>query len=318
MGQVGQKWWVIENHHFFFVTIFIMPSDKPRSFTGTCNNYTDKQIDAVKAVPCKAIVCGREIGEENGVPHLQLAIVMSKPMRFKALGKLLGGGWHIEQMKGSWEDQGYCCKDGEMVRMEDNRKQGRRNDVVAFRDAIKRKAGDMELINTFPNECAKFSRFLPFVRKVMAREAAYAGFSDISVKVYWGDAGTGKSKLAKIWDFKQQYELALTQPKQWFGDYQGQDKILMNEYAGQWPLSQFLNWTDGNTSRYVEVKGEGTYLTNKEWIFTSNIDPMDWYKSTFDSTANTELEEAFLRRITEIVYFEKGKKPVWQKGRCGV
>ena len=43
----------------FLGITFIMPSDKPRSFTGTCNNYTDTQIDAVKAV------CGREVGEEN-------------------------------------------------------------------------------------------------------------------------------------------------------------------------------------------------------------------------------------------------------------
>lgn len=305
------------DHHFFSELInSTMPSDKPRSFVGTCNNYTDENIAAVKAVPCKAIVCGKEIGEENGTPHLQLAIIMAKPMRFKALGKLLGGGWHIEQMKGTWEDQGYCCKDGDMVRVEDNRKQGRRNDIVAYRDAIKRKCSDMELIDTFPNECAKYSRFLPFVRKVMAREQAYKEFSHISVKVYWGAAGAGKNKMAKIWDFNEQYELALTQPKQWFGDYQNQGKILMNEFAGQWPLSQFLNWTDGNTSRYVEVKGEGTYLNNKEWIFTSNIDPMTWYKSTFDKTSNTELEAAFERRITEIVYFEKGKAPVWQKGKA--
>jgi hypothetical protein len=289
-------------------------SDSTPKFVGTCNNYTEEHVRLVMSVPVQRCIVSKEVGD-SGTPHLQAAFVFARSMRYTGVNKLLGGGWSIFEMEGTWADQIYCAKEGsEVIRMEDNTRQGRRTDIIGFRDAIRERKTDLELLEHFPNEVCKYPRFLPFVRKVLSRQAAYAGFSKLSVKIYWGAAGAGKSKFAKIWDFSKQYELGLTQPKQWFGDYQSQPSILMNEFAGQWPLSNFLKRTDGNTSRYEEVKGDGIYLTNKEWIFTSNIDPKDWYKSTFDKSPNTDLEEAFNRRITEIVYFEKDKAPVWQKG----
>lgn len=282
-----------------------------KSFVGTRNNYDQSHIDAVLAVPCQRIVCGKEIGEQRGTPHLQLAIVFKSAKRMKAVQKLLGGGWHLEPMRGKWEDQDYCCKDGEMVRMEDNSKQGARTDITEYSLAIqgkgrKRPMSDRELIDEYPVLVCKFPRFHNFVRKVVQREAAYAGFRPCCVEVYVGPAGCGKNKQTMKWNYDEQYVLALTEPKQWFPDYQGQDSILMHEYSGQWPLARFLNLTDGNNVRCVENKGGETYLTNTKWTFTTNVHPYQWYEFTEKQKANT-IDQAFKRRLTKIFVWDGSK-----------
>ena len=279
-----------------------------KSFVGTCNNYTQVQIDAVKAVPCQRIVCGKEVGEQKGTPHLQLAIVFKNAKRMKAVQKLLGGHWALKPMHGKWEDQEYCCKDGEMIRMEDNTQQGARTDITEYSLAIqgkgrKRPATDRELIDEYPVLVCKFPRFHNFVRKVIQREGAYAGYQPLSVEVYVGAAGCGKNTKTMKWNFDEQYVLALTEPKQWFPDYQGQNSILMHEYSGQWPLARFLNLTDGNTVRCVENKGGETYLTNKKWTFTTNVHPYEWYEFS-DKQKEQTIDQAFKRRITKIYVWD--------------
>lgn len=278
-----------------------------KSFVGTCNNYTQVQIDAVKAVPCQRIVCGKEVGEQKGTPHLQLAIVFKKAKRMKAVQKLLGGHWALFPMRGSWEDQEYCCKDGNVVRMEDNSKQGARTDITEYSLALqgkgrKRPMSDREILDEYPVLVCKFPRFHNFVRKVMSREVAYSGFRPCSVVVYVGPPGVGKTKTTTMWNFEKQCVLALQQPKQWFDDYQGQESILMHEYRGQWPIAKFLTRVDPASPRYEEVKGGGIYLTNTNWTFTTNLHPSLWYTGIDPDT-----HSAYMRRITKIFNWDGTK-----------
>ncbi|QNG41085.1 replication-associated protein [Antarctic virus 1_I_CPGEORsw001Ad] len=277
-----------------------------KSFCVTINNYTELNIERIKAIPCQRIIAGFEACPTTGTPHVQMAIVFKKPMRFKAVLNALGGGGSARQMKGTWADQEYCFKEGKVIRMEDNTKQGARTDLVAFQGAIKRKASDLELCEKYTTETCKYPRFIGFYRKALQREAAYAGFKPVCVSVFVGPAGCGKNKLTTKWSFEDQFVLALSEPKQWFDDYQGQDSILMHEYAGQWPLSKFLTRTDGASPRYEEVKGCGVYLNNSNWVFTTNVHPRDWYEFTEKQIADT-IDKAFWRRITAVMVWDGSK-----------
>ena len=275
-----------------------------KSYVGTCNNYTEEHINAVLSVPCQRIICGKEVGEKKGTPHLQLAIVFKSAKRMKAVQKLLGGGWHLEPMRGKWDDQEYCGKDGDIVRMEDNSKQGARTDIVEYSLAIqgkgrKRPMSDRELIDEYPVLVAKFPRFHTFVRKVMSREAAYSEYRAISVVAYVGPPGVGKTKATTMWNYEKQCVLSINTPKQWFDDYQGQENILMHEYTGQWPLEKFLTRTDGASPRFEEIKGGQIYLTNTSWTFTSNVHPKDWYPNASDYH-----KQAVMRRFAKIFVWD--------------
>lgn len=58
-------------------------------------------------------IVGEEVGE-NGTPHLQGAFILTKKKRFSEIFSALNGEkFHLEKMKGSWEDNlVYCSKDG--------------------------------------------------------------------------------------------------------------------------------------------------------------------------------------------------------------
>jgi hypothetical protein len=49
---------------------------------------------------------------EQGTPHIQGAIVFNNSMRRKAFKAAIGYDGYCEKMRGAWEDQSYCFKEG--------------------------------------------------------------------------------------------------------------------------------------------------------------------------------------------------------------
>lgn len=89
-------------------------------FVMTWNNYPDDVMAKMvkKLVPeCQKYVFGKEVGA-SGTPHIQGAFIMKNKQRITVgkLWKLLEcDGINIDGMKGSWEQQKYCTKDGEYI-----------------------------------------------------------------------------------------------------------------------------------------------------------------------------------------------------------
>lgn len=78
----------------------------------TLNNYTDEEIVAIKAIDYKYLVFGYEVGE-NGTPHLQGYIELTKRLRFGGVKKLFPPRVHLEARRGTAEEAAdYCKKDG--------------------------------------------------------------------------------------------------------------------------------------------------------------------------------------------------------------
>lgn len=116
------------------------------------------------------------------------------------------------------------------------------------------------------------------------------------VFVYWGEAGTGKSRRA--WE-EASFDAYPKDPCSKFWDgYSGQKHVVIDEFRGDINLAHFLRWLD----RYpvtVDVKFGATCLkAEKIWI-TSNVDPRDWYPN-----ANSASVDGLLRRMS-ITHFNK-------------
>ena len=92
-----------------------MTEVRSRGWCFTINNYTelDEHIVFEMAEYSKYVVCGREIGEECGTPHLQGFVYFENS---KTLGpmKKIHGTAHWEPMRGTaLQASEYCKKDGD-------------------------------------------------------------------------------------------------------------------------------------------------------------------------------------------------------------
>jgi len=109
------------------------------------------------------------------------------------------------------------------------------------------------------------------------------------VNVYWGPTGVGKSRRA--WNEAGFDAYPKTPTTKFWDGYQGQGKVVIDEFTGQIEITHLLRWLD----RYpvlVETKGSGTPLKAKRIWITSNLPPEDWY-----STVPEVQLAALLRRL---------------------
>ena len=99
-------------------------TDKVGSFRCKCwimtwNNYPEDaigQLDSKLVNLCEdgKYVFGEEIGAK-GTRHIQGAFVLKERTRQSAIYKLLGHTFYLDKMKGKWEHQNYCMKDGNYI-----------------------------------------------------------------------------------------------------------------------------------------------------------------------------------------------------------
>jgi len=119
---------------------------------------------------------------------------------------------------------------------------------------------------------------------------------NVSVRVYWGGSGLGKTRRA--WH-EAGDEVYVKDPNtKWWDGYRGQKNVIIDEFTGIIAINHILRWLD----RYpcmAEVKGFSTPLLATNFWITSNVDPRQWYKEISD-----DQQKALLRRceITKFVF----------------
>jgi len=261
----------------------------------------------------KYLVCQHERGEA-GTDHLQGYVQLENAQGLAWVRKHISSTahWEIQRAKDSDQARDYCMKTesrvagpwqfGRYVR----KQSGKRNDIAAFRDAIREGKTQTELWDDFPTQMARFPKMyasLHTVRKERTKP---------QVHLLFGQTGTGKTKW--FYDNAPEsdwYSTPISNGTFWMDGYRGQSWVLFDEFAGEMQLNGLLRLLD----RYpvsVPVKGDFADFSSAEVIVvTTNIHPRLWYDWTGEYSKSKrprnreEQYKALARRFTHITEFER-------------
>lgn len=241
---------------------------KHRAWTFTLNNYTEESYEAIKAIDCKYLVVGKEVGD-SGTPHLQGYIVFSNQRRMSALQKMIPQGPHLEAAKGnSLQNYEYCSKDGDFFEKGERPatpKEKGQNEKKRYAEAWETaKTGDIEDIDADIR-----MRLYGTIKRIRADyQQQPASLEALDFWWFFGASGTGKSRTAR----SENPVYYVKNKNKWWDGYVDQPCVIIEEWNPDvvGALNQMLKeWCDHHPF-CAETKGNTTCLRPPKIIITSN------------------------------------------------
>ncbi|AMH87740.1 replication-associated protein [Pacific flying fox faeces associated circular DNA virus-4] len=269
-------------------------TQRSRNFCFTLNNYTESDTEAVKAIDCKYMVVGFEVGEK-GTPHHQGYIRFENARSLGATIKQLPGKPHVEVAKGNASQNiAYCTKSGVFfekgTRPIDSETCGR-NEKRRWTDA--RAAAKEGRFDDIPDDI--YMRHVHAIKRIRMEDGPKP--TDLEPRdTYglwiYGPPGTGKSHFVRT-NFRDHY---IKGANKWWTGYCGQKYVVIDELspASGPELSQYMKkWAD-RWSFEAETKGGNSIIRPYMIIVTSNYSIEEVF-SRVDA-------QAIKRRFTEIKF----------------
>jgi len=192
------------------------------------------------------------------------------------IGALFGGGAHVEPMRGSFmQNEAYCSKEGTLIKLGDEPKQGARGDIDETAAMILH--GDMtsdEVCELNPAFFHQYGRTMDRIQMIALRKRFRTEMTEAIW--YWGKTGVGKShKVFHNYDPKTHYIKDLE--TEWWDGYCGQEIVIFNEYRNQFRFSFLLNLMDKWPLNVKVRNKESVPFLAKKLFFTSCDKPQDMY-----------------------------------------
>lgn len=251
------------------------------------------------------LVLQLERGNTGNRLHLQGYLQCRSPQRFSRLHRLLDPRLALDESHGSADaNLAYCTKEdtrvdgpwqaGTMVG------QGKRSDLDALKESIYAGKSDAYLWENHFSCMAKYRNVATTCRAVRIR-AATAGtpagseppLKPLSVYVYWGLPGSGKTRRA-IYESDYGVLCSATKDRIWFDNYEPGRDIILDEFDGEIPINELKRLLDVYPVE-LPVKGSHVPRDCKRIFVTSNIDPINWYP-----TVDRVHRDALFRRFTAV------------------
>lgn len=247
-----------------------------RGWVFTINNYSEDEWQLMDFIQCRYIICGKEVGEKNGTPHIQGYVYFDNAKTMRAVSKQPGmKRAHLEMARaGADKNQKYCSKEGEWKERGEKPSQGERNDLNAMKKYID--AGPRDLYDCFnedfPLTC-KFHR--AFERYILEKDMRNPRTERPTVYWIWGESGIGKTEwvLRKYGEDNVFWKGA----EKWCPTYRRQTCFLIDDFDGRWEYRDFLRLLDRGT--YVlEAKGSHKMMTSSAVCITCEFPPEHFWK----------------------------------------
>lgn len=302
----------------------------------TWNNYTPElegQFRSWLEFNCKYAIYGHEIAPVTGTPHLQGFFSLKTKKRMTTLQKRFGEN-HIKLAlfvaKGSaQQNRAYCTKaDKENYFEHGNIEQcgsGSRTDLLEVTQKLKEGSHLSVVAMQHPVEYVKYSRGLKEFASIVSA-GKVDKIRDITVSVYWGTGGVGKTYRA----YDECQKLGLGEPYPlmnphkntgsiWFDNYEPHMRALLIDDFYGWIQPHILYRYLDKYPLQMEIKG-ATIRANWTYVFiTSNKHPQDWYKAEVYAQLDKNAYWRRLHNIAELAiedgdrveHFEKQDKPLF-------
>lgn len=262
---MAQRWWILT-----------IPRD-------------DWTIPASLPEPVRYIRGQLERGDDTGYEHWQLVANFRNTARLAMVKRIFGDTAHAEPTR-SDAALAYVWKDD--TRIPDSKfelgelpfQRNKSTDWQRVLDAAKR--GDLDSPDIPPDVLVRHIGNLQTIRAEYSEPIAV----DRAVSVLWGPTGTGKTFRA--WQAAGVDAYLKDPSNKWWDGYRSQRCVIIDEFAGDIPITSLLRWTDRYPLR-GEVKRTTVALNYEHIWITSNLHPNDWYPE-----ANVLHKDALMRRMT--------------------
>ncbi len=278
-----------------------MPALQFRNFVFTLNNPPG--LLEFNEDKMEYLVYQEEVGE-SGTHHFQGYCELKGRMTLTAVKLLLGSDTvHIEARRGTQAQAIEYCKKAD-TRVDgpyehgQPKAAGKRNDLVAFKDAVLAGKRKRELVDDHLSVLAKYPKLYDTLNSKRPERA-----EAVQVSLLIGGTGLGKTRYVydKYKGDDELYIAPLSNGTAWWDTYDGHKFVLIDDFAGaasHMTLTSLLRLID----RYpvlVPTKGSHTWWFPTHIYITTNIKPADWYK--WEHRAEQYL--ALARRFTEVLLF---------------
>lgn len=264
-----------------------------RNICFTINNWSTEDWDSLLILSCKYLVVGKEVGE-NGTPHLQGYIEFNNAVHFNSLKKKLPRAHMEKRMGNAKQASDYCKKDGDFFEKGEISQQGKRTDIDNICELISDGNSNKDIIKTCPSAFFKFHKHISVFRSNLLEPRNFKPM----VSIFFGTSGTGKTRAAVECFKDESYYMWGPEQTKWWDGYEGQKKVIMDEFRGQLPLGYILRLLDRYQMK-VELKGSMCEFVADEIIITSPCHPRLWYAQLEQENVLAQL----LRRIDCIKLF---------------
>lgn len=244
-----------------------MAADRHRCYCFTINNYTSRDLYAVKFLEKKAlyIILGEEVGEK-GTPHYQGYIRLRDSITMGSLAKSLTRAHLIVANGTDEQNKTYCSKQKVIYEYgTPSAGQGTRTDIKEVADLIR--SGKITLEDCmfdYPELYLKYSRSLEKMFNAVQPKR------NTRPKVYWrwGLAGTGKTR----WAVEKYPEHYIKDNTMWWDGYKQQQCIIIDDFENEIPYRVLLRMLD----RYEyngQVKGGYVQINSPIIVITCEYPP---------------------------------------------
>lgn len=276
--------------------------NRTRGYCFTINNYNDDELLSTQKLLETATygIYGIEIGN-SGTQHIQGYGYWANKISFSTIKETLPRA-HIECAKGdAGENQRYCSKDGNYTEYGILPQQGRRNDIVAFKDDILAGMNEEDLIEKHTGCFAKYDRFYQRCRNIVLKKIAKEMIQP-EVIVITGEPGVGKTHtIYEENNIEDIYKVEVgdgSSGSVFWDNYNGENTILIDDFHSNLKLDYMLRLCDKYPMK-LNIKGGHTWKCAKKIYITSNIKLDNWYPNCPDIH-----KRALKRRITKYINLE--------------
>ncbi len=300
-----------------------------RRWNATINNplkygYTrDVIIEKLHMFNPKYFCLTDEIGE-HGTYHTHIYFCAKSPVRFSTIQNRFPIA-HIEKAikssfanreyftkTGKWSDtpkaqttvEGTFYEWGEIPTEAEEESPG----MFEVLKCVQAGMSNVEIIRQKPSLAFRMKN-IDEVRDALQAERFMQENRQVRVSYLWGDSGTGKTKsifekhdpkdICRITDYGGRTGLR-------FDAYHGQSVLVFEEFHSQIPIATMLNFLDIYPLQLPARYHDRTACYTTVYI-TSNIPIEEQYVDT--QIEEPETWNAFMRRITHVIEFRKGKEP---------